>query len=75
MIFPIPGCVPMKPGSATLPFFGIEPVILNEDGKELIGAKKGFLAFKVCVKTINILNTISELQTLINLKHKYSRKF
>lgn len=49
MIFPIPGCVPMKPGSATLPFFGIQPVLLNEDGKELNGPNNGFLAFKVCV--------------------------
>ncbi|CAG2168596.1 unnamed protein product, partial [Oppiella nova] len=46
MIFPIPGCIPMKPGSATLPFFGILPVILNEDGKELSGANTGYLAFK-----------------------------
>nr|CAJ2473732.1 unnamed protein product [Leishmania braziliensis] len=29
MITPMPGCTPMKPGSATLPFFGIEPVILD----------------------------------------------
>jgi len=46
VIFPIPGCMPMKPGSATLPFFGILPVILNEDGKELSGANTGYLAFK-----------------------------
>jgi len=31
MITNLPGCTPMKPGSATLPFFGIQPVILNED--------------------------------------------
>jgi acetyl-CoA synthetase len=30
----LPGATPMKPGSATKPFFGIEPVILNEDGTE-----------------------------------------
>ncbi len=28
----LPGVTPMKPGSATLPFFGIEPEIVNEDG-------------------------------------------
>ena len=30
----LPGVTPMKPGSATLPFFGIEPVVVNEDGSE-----------------------------------------
>jgi len=32
MITNLPGCTPMKPGSATKPFFGIEPIVLNEDG-------------------------------------------
>jgi acetyl-CoA synthetase len=31
MITNLPGCTPMKPGSATLPFFGVQPEILNED--------------------------------------------
>jgi acetyl-CoA synthetase len=36
MITPLPGVTPTKPGSATLPFFGIDPVILNaETGKEV----------------------------------------
>ncbi|WP_116653802.1 acetate--CoA ligase [Pelagibacterium sediminicola] len=36
MITPLPGVIPTKPGSATLPFFGIKPVILNpETGKEI----------------------------------------
>ncbi len=30
----LPGVTPMKPGSATLPFFGIEPIVVNEDGSE-----------------------------------------
>ncbi|MHB1136339.1 MAG: acetate--CoA ligase [Coriobacteriia bacterium] len=30
----LPGITPMKPGSATLPFFGIEPIVVNEDGSE-----------------------------------------
>ena len=38
LIAPIPGVTPTKPGSATLPFFGVEPVIVNpETGKELKG--------------------------------------
>jgi len=44
MITPLPGVTPMKPGSATLPFFGIKPVLLNEEGKIVEGNDvKGFL--------------------------------
>jgi len=35
MIVPLPGTTPMKPGSATLPFFGIEPALVDADGQEL----------------------------------------
>ena len=38
MITPLPGATALKPGSATRPFFGIEPVILDELGQELSGA-------------------------------------
>ncbi len=34
MITPIPGAMPMKPGSAARPFFGVDPVILRQDGTE-----------------------------------------
>jgi acetyl-CoA synthetase len=37
LITPLPGVTPMKPGSATLPFFGVRPVIVDGDGKELTG--------------------------------------
>ncbi len=33
LITPIPGATPLKPGSATRPFFGVEPVIVDNDGK------------------------------------------
>ncbi len=47
MITPLPGATPIKPGSATLPFFGVEPVILTEDGKEKEGnGVSGLLAIK-----------------------------
>jgi len=47
LITPLPGATPIKPGSATLPFFGVEPVILNEAGKELEGNDvSGLLAIK-----------------------------
>ncbi|PQJ27403.1 acetate--CoA ligase [Rubritalea profundi] len=34
MISPLPGCTPIKPGTATRPFFGVDAAILDEDGKE-----------------------------------------
>jgi acetyl-CoA synthetase len=37
LITPLPGATPCKPGSATLPFFGIRPVLVDEQGKELPG--------------------------------------
>jgi len=43
MLAPIPGATPTKPGCATLPFFGIEPAVLSEDGAE---APAGILAIK-----------------------------
>ena len=47
LISPLPGAMPLKPGSATLPFFGIEPILLDEAGKEIIGNDvSGLLAIK-----------------------------
>ena len=46
MIAPIPGAIDTKPGSATLPFFGIEPALVDADGKELDGAASGNLIIK-----------------------------
>jgi acetyl-CoA synthetase len=37
LITPLPGATPCKPGSATLPFFGVRPVLVDESGKELVG--------------------------------------
>jgi acetyl-CoA synthetase len=34
LITNLPGCTPMKPGSATFPFFGVQPIIFNEDKTE-----------------------------------------
>jgi acetyl-CoA synthetase len=47
LITPLPGITPLKPGSATIPFFGVQPVLLTEDGKEIEGNNKsGLLAMK-----------------------------
>jgi acetyl-CoA synthetase len=43
LISPIPGAVPAKPGSATLPLPGIKPVIVDADGKAMEGAATGNL--------------------------------
>jgi acetyl-CoA synthetase len=40
MITPLPGAIPTKPGSATLPFFGVDPAVVDADGKE-VGANVG----------------------------------
>ena len=47
MIAPLPGAIATKPGSATFPFFGIEPVLLSESGDEIVGNNvSGLLAIK-----------------------------
>ncbi len=43
LITPLPGAIPTKPGSATLPFFGVKPAILDEKGNEVHGAASGAL--------------------------------
>lgn len=37
MITPLPGATPTKPGSATLPFFGVDPLLVDDDGVEVLG--------------------------------------
>ena len=46
MISPLPGATLLKPGSATRPFFGVQPVLLDEQGKEIQGPGSGVLAIK-----------------------------
>jgi len=43
MITPLPGAIGQKPGSATLPFFGVKPELVDADGKVLEGASDGNL--------------------------------
>ncbi|MDF3983883.1 acetate--CoA ligase [Luteibacter sp. PPL554] len=43
MITPLPGAVDLKPGSATLPFFGVVPAVVDADGKPLEGEASGNL--------------------------------
>ncbi|HXV10809.1 MAG TPA: acetate--CoA ligase [Burkholderiales bacterium] len=46
LIAPLPGAVATKPGSATLPFFGVQPVIVDEAGKVLEGECEGRLCLR-----------------------------
>jgi len=47
MLTPLPGATPLKPGSATTPFFGVQPVLLDDQGDEIEGnPAAGNLAIK-----------------------------
>lgn len=46
MIFPFPYATPAKPGSASLPFFGVEPALVGPDGREVVGEGSGQLVIK-----------------------------
>ncbi len=46
MIAPLPGATALKPGSATLPFFGVEPVLFDDAGNQVEGAGEGNLVIR-----------------------------
>ncbi len=46
MLTPLPGATDLKPGSATLPFFGVQPALLDGDGREIEGPGSGNLVIK-----------------------------
>ena len=46
LISPLPGATDLKPGSATLPFFGIDPVMVDNEGKEIDGECEGVLCIR-----------------------------
>ena len=46
LITPLPGATDLKPGSATLPFFGVQPALMDADGNEVAGAASGNLVLK-----------------------------
>ncbi len=47
LISPLPGATPLKPGSATKPMFGIEPVLVDRDGDEIEGND---VSGRLCIK-------------------------
>ncbi|HEX8324099.1 MAG TPA: acetate--CoA ligase [Tepidisphaeraceae bacterium] len=46
MITPLPGCTPTKPGTATLPFFGVDAAIVDRSGRELGPNEGGLLVIR-----------------------------
>lgn len=46
MLTPLPGAIDLKPGSATVPFFGVQPVLLDTEGNEITGVGEGNLCIK-----------------------------
>lgn len=46
MILPLPGAIDIKPAKAMVPFFGVVPALMDEDGKEVVGPGKGALCIK-----------------------------
>lgn len=46
LITPFPGATALKPGSASLPFFGVEPCLVDDKGNEIEGAAEGALCIK-----------------------------
>lgn len=46
MIAPLPGATALKPGSATRPFFGVQPCLVDAEGNEIEGAAEGYLCIK-----------------------------
>ena len=46
LITPLPGAVPQKPGSATLLFFGVDPVVIRQDGSEAEVNEGGYLMIR-----------------------------
>ncbi|MBA4500921.1 acetate--CoA ligase [Marinobacterium marinum] len=46
LIVPLPGATPAKPGSASRPFFGVQPALLDNEGNELEGEAEGSLVIK-----------------------------
>jgi len=46
MLTPLPGATALKPGSATKPFFGVQPVLLDAESREIDGPGEGLLMIK-----------------------------
>ncbi len=50
MISPLPGATPTKPGSVTLPLFGVEPVLVDDQGHELMSLEGNEVSGNLCIR-------------------------
>jgi acetyl-CoA synthetase len=46
MLTPLPGAIDLKPGSATVPFFGVQPILVDNEGQVIEGVGEGNLCIK-----------------------------
>ncbi len=46
LLSPLPGAIDLKPGAATVPYFGVQPCLLDEHGEEVTGEGQGYLCIK-----------------------------
>jgi acetyl-CoA synthetase len=46
LLTPLPGASALKPGSASIPFFGVEPVLMDDEGNEILGVGSGNLCLR-----------------------------
>ncbi len=67
LLTPLPGATALKPGSATKPFFGVQPVLLDEQGNIQTGEAKGYL----CVAT----SWPGQMQTLWNEPERFKESY
>ncbi|KAK9813629.1 hypothetical protein WJX73_000834 [Symbiochloris irregularis] len=67
MIAALPGAWPLKPGCATLPLFGVLPVLLDSEGKEIKGAGEGVLVLKQAWPAM--------MQTLLNNQQRFEETY
>jgi acetyl-CoA synthetase len=67
MITPLPGATPTKPGTATLPFFGVVPEVLSKDGKVCKANEGGYLVIKHPWPSM--------LRTIYGDDHRYHKQY
>ena len=67
MITPLPGATPTKPGSATLPFFGVDPAVVDANGKEVAANMGGKLIIR--------RPWPSMLRTIYGDKQRYKKQY
>ena len=82
LISPLPGAIDLKPGSATKPFFGISPALVDNEGNKLEGEAEGNLILetswpgqmKLYMVTINVLQDTIFLLLIILISQVMEQK-